>query len=1064
MSKSGRYVASRVEGGIEVIDAIGASPRQHLAVPGVVDFACVGEALWVIAAGTGVVDRYAFDLRRVRPSIPVGTEADEIVPSTGDRASSALVRGERPVLALGIGDKVSATPIEAPGTLFPLVGRNVLAVADDLRLIEAGEAGRRELVRMPLGERVVALAASVLFGGRAIALLIRGARGTQFLVLHPKGGVVHRISVPDPQCWAIAENRGLAVLVVGDELHTVDLRYGYVTGHYVAPGAIAELALDSDAQFVLVVGSPGAGAPPVLTHSPYTDFLAQTRRADADRDGAPDDGAPDDGAPDGAANEEPDAPAVEPPRPPEVRTDAADAPRLVEEIAARKPPVIVPDLVPRAFGDDPAPVEVAGRSNVPPYDSAREHMDELIDVVAARVARAIAEAWNTGRLSSPVDDRRPFEREVLAILGKSGQYAPDLLEEAEERLARDSQRAAARAAATVAGGRSLPFVDLTRELGLSPTAAKVLLVVIAPHVRGEIARLYGVLANDEHRPLVDRYLIELLLASSDPRMRAEIAGELAPDAPLIRFGLVRHDGDSPLFGALNADPVLVDRLRGRESGSATGVTQMRSATRTFDELHLPAEIKRDLVLALAEPRPPDAPLRLVIRGRRGAGRHSAIAALAVRVGRRIAAIDVHRLPRSAVRLALALRIELARALVRRAVPVVSGLETVDASDPEGQEAIHRVLRMHPGPIVIRATPEGSLPIEPGYVSIKLPPVSESDRVLFWTEALARARLAVDDVADLAQRFRIGPGVIERVIETVCARRGQLQAQVDAEAGPAIIEVATQHIATRLGHVAAHVTRLARWEQVALPEDILDSLKEFIARVRHRRTVYERWGFDVKMTTSRGLSALFYGPPGTGKSMVAGLIARELGLELYRVDLARVVSKWIGETEKNLAEIFDAAEDGQVVILFDEADSLFSRRTEVKSSVDRYANLEVNYLLQRLDSFEGVCILTTNLEGSIDPAFKRRMSLRLHFPFPDEEMRVRLWAAHVPPEAPTLGDFDFAELAHRFPLSGGYIRNSAVRAAFLAAQEQRPLSQSYLVRAIQLEYRELGKLSTTGRME
>ena len=188
-----------------MIDAIGASPRQHLALPaGVVDFACVGEALWVIAAGTGVIDRYAFDLRRVRPSIPVGSEAEQMVPSTGDRASSALVRGERPVLALGIGDKVSATPIDAAGTLFPLVGRNVLAVADDLRLIEVGEAGRRELVRMPLGEKVVALAASVLFGGRAIALLIRAARGTQFLVLHPKGGVVHRISVPDPRCWAIA--------------------------------------------------------------------------------------------------------------------------------------------------------------------------------------------------------------------------------------------------------------------------------------------------------------------------------------------------------------------------------------------------------------------------------------------------------------------------------------------------------------------------------------------------------------------------------------------------------------------------------------------------------------------------------------------------------------------------------------------------------------------------------------------------------------------------------------------------------------------------------------------
>jgi SpoVK/Ycf46/Vps4 family AAA+-type ATPase len=219
-----------------------------------------------------------------------------------------------------------------------------------------------------------------------------------------------------------------------------------------------------------------------------------------------------------------------------------------------------------------------------------------------------------------------------------------------------------------------------------------------------------------------------------------------------------------------------------------------------------------------------------------------------------------------------------------------------------------------------------------------------------------------------------------------------------------------------------------------------------------------------MSSSRGLTALFYGPPGTGKSMVAGLIARELGLELYRVDLARVVSKWIGETEKNLAEVFDAAEDGQVVVLFDEADSLFAKRTDVKSSVDRYANLEVNYLLQRLDTFEGICILTTNLEGSIDPAFKRRMSLRLQFPFPDEETRIRLWSAHIPPEVPVQGDFNFTELARRFPISGGYIRNSALRAAFLAAQEGLPLGQSHLLRAITLEYRELGKLSTSGRME
>jgi SpoVK/Ycf46/Vps4 family AAA+-type ATPase len=278
------------------------------------------------------------------------------------------------------------------------------------------------------------------------------------------------------------------------------------------------------------------------------------------------------------------------------------------------------------------------------------------------------------------------------------------------------------------------------------------------------------------------------------------------------------------------------------------------------------------------------------------------------------------------------------------------------------------------------------------------------------------------------------------------------------------ELARQHVANRMTHIATPVKRLAEWENVALADDILDSIRELIGRAAHRKTVLDDWGFDAKLATSRGLTALFYGPPGTGKTLVAGLIARELGLELYRVDLSRIVSKWVGETEKNLGELFDAAEDGQCVLLFDEADSLFAKRTEVKSSNDRYANLEVNYLLQRLDSFEGIAILTTNLDGSIDPAFKRRLSMRLQFPFPDEDMRKRLWVAHIPHDTPTARDFNFDELARKFPLSGGYIRNSALRAAYLAAQERQPLSHHHFLRAISLEYRELGKLATDGRLE
>jgi len=205
------------------------------------------------------------------------------------------------------------------------------------------------------------------------------------------------------------------------------------------------------------------------------------------------------------------------------------------------------------------------------------------------------------------------------------------------------------------------------------------------------------------------------------------------------------------------------------------------------------------------------------------------------------------------------------------------------------------------------------------------------------------------------------------------------------------------------------------------------------------------------------------PAGAGE-LLAGVIARELGLDLYQVDLSKVMSKWIGETERNLSTIFDAAEDGQVVLLFDEADSLFAKRTEVKTSVDRYANMEVNYLLQRLDSFEGIAILTTNFGNAIDPAFKRRLTYRMTFPFPDEEMREQLWRSLIPPQVPVQGKLDFTGLSQRFRLSGGYIRNAALRAAFLAAEEGSSLTHEHLERAIRMEFREIGKLAETGTLE
>jgi SpoVK/Ycf46/Vps4 family AAA+-type ATPase len=249
-----------------------------------------------------------------------------------------------------------------------------------------------------------------------------------------------------------------------------------------------------------------------------------------------------------------------------------------------------------------------------------------------------------------------------------------------------------------------------------------------------------------------------------------------------------------------------------------------------------------------------------------------------------------------------------------------------------------------------------------------------------------------------------------------------------------------------------------WRDLVLPSDHVHAIKELIARFRERGLVYERWGFGAKVGTGLGIAALFSGPPGTGKSMCATLIAQELGLDLYQVDTSKISSKWIGETEKNLAALFDAAEASHAMLLFDEADALFGKRTEQKSSNDRHANAETNYLLQRVESYRGICVLTSNHAANIDPAFQRRLTLHLRFELPDEGERAAIWRAMFPAAAP-VETVDFDALGRRYDMSGGYIKNAALRAAFLAASERTAITHAHVERAARIEYEGMGKLAT-----
>jgi hypothetical protein len=695
------------------------------------------------------------------------------------------------------------------------------------------------------------------------------------------------------------------------------------------------------------------------------------------------------------------------------------------------------------------PAQASGRVAV-------QHLEEHLKLVGAWVKRAIAEGWDSGRLASPSSAAFPFESEVDALIDGVTGRAQDRVQ-----AARTSARAQEVRHSTLMRISTPvpPLAALAQEFGLSALATEILLVVAAPSVWGEMARLYRIAANDKERPICDELLVTTLLGSERASRRA-VALELEPHAPLVRHGLISAAQTRRPFGALVVHPVVIRRLYGDTftTDEAEPAITPREATVSLEDFIVPGGVLEPLRFAISR-RPEGGSARVVIRGKRGSGRATLLAALAAQTGRRLAVIELGALLASGGDLRDALRDALTSVTLRGWIPCISGIEHLPSGDARIQDQVRDAVRAYVNPLTFRCPPEVTPPIEPGFIACDLPGLDEAGRADAWRSTLVRHGLSAAPAELMASRYQIGPGIMERAVAGLGDEEESshdLPTRLDRQL--------RQFRDDRMGAIATRVTRLATWESVVLPTDVIDGVKEFVGRLRHRRTVYDRWGFDRVMTSTRGLTALFDGRPGTGKSMVAGIIARELGYDLFRVDLSRVMSKWVGETERNLSAVFEAAEEGQVVLLFDEADSLFARRTEVESASDRYANLAVNYLLQRLDSFDGVAVLTTNLAGSIDQAFKRRMSLRMHFPFPDAEMREKLWRVHLPAELPIGAPVDFRSLAIRYKLSGGYIRNAALRAAFLAAEEARPLEQAHVERAVTLEYLEQGKLAVGGVLE
>jgi len=337
--------------------------------------------------------------------------------------------------------------------------------------------------------------------------------------------------------------------------------------------------------------------------------------------------------------------------------------------------------------------------------------------------------------------------------------------------------------------------------------------------------------------------------------------------------------------------------------------------------------------------------------------------------------------------------------------------------------------------------------------------TEPERLSVWQAITQDAPLTPGlDLKEIAGRFRFTAGQIRDAWEMALNQARLRQPDQPLVTAQDLYAGAHSQSIHQLHTLAEIVPPVHVWNDLVLPPDTIAQLREFLARARHLHLVYQQWGFNQKLATNRGLSALFTGPSGTGKTMAASIIARELGLELYRIDLSAVVSKYVGETEKNLSRVFDEAWRSNAIIFFDEADALFGKRSEVRDSHDRYANIEVNYLLQRMDTFDGVVILASNLGQNIDDAFQRRLQFMVNFPPPEGEDRFRIWQRIWPPLAPLADDIDFRFLAEQFKFSGGNIRNIALQAAFLAAEAgETQITMRQLVASVMRELQKGGRL-------
>jgi len=714
-----------------------------------------------------------------------------------------------------------------------------------------------------------------------------------------------------------------------------------------------------------------------------------------------------------------------------------------------------------------------------PFRSAAEHLLAELDclklllhrqVLRLRAATLLREDQFRGLYIS--------DEEVDAILqhssanshsADSSQLTPSLRNLALQ-IDSASLELGARLHASERAGVNIPLFSLARIFGLTPFEQFALLICVAPELDSRFETLYSYVQNDVTRKRPTADLILTLFCSSLEESLAK-RSLLSPSAKLLRTPLIRFGAEPPerestfLSRFLYAEQRIVDFLleQGGPDERLRSFVTIGNPSRSFNNLHLPAPLLEDLQKISGSHASQGAVVFL--QGPKGCGKRSIAQAISRQQRRPLITAQLNQLPPDQLSLPFLLRLLQREAHLYEANLFLGSAEAVVGADSTSESKRKTFLdSLDPAGffILVGSSLQFSLAeTSASYASLSFAvPLPEfSHRALLWGQALqALDRGIAPDVdpAVLANKFQLTGGAIHSVCREAQART-MLHDPSDVVSLSEIESAARGQSNQGLRRLAQKINCIHDWQDLVLPGRCIRQLREVCSSEKFRHIVYSQWGYDRRLAQGKGLNALFCGPTGTGKTMAAGIIGRVLALDLYKIDLSSVVSKYIGETEKQLNQIFHEASSSNAILFFDEADALFGKRSEVKDAHDRYANVEVAYLLQKMEEYEGIVILATNFRRNMDDAFTRRMHHIIEFPFPDADLRERIWKGMIPGNAPLAEDVNFGFLARQFELSGGNIHNVALAAAFLAAESGGKICMEHFIRGTAREMQKLGKL-------